>query len=418
MGSVCPRELGVADRRSHRGMTATSQVAADNRGNRPRWCMGIAAVVAAVGLCLGLGWAVAWHRAKASCATRASASQSTLLSQGYSSSWSPDSKWIAHDMIGPEGYLEVCVSEVQSLVRGRLGPLPGAVQVVAKSRGGNATDPAWSPDGSWIAFLQYRATQSSLWVARAPGATAPGRSVEPVDITTGLVVTSPPRWSPDSSTIALSYQEPVSDQPLVGTVAVLPGGDWPSPVTLVTRSSPSIVPVQLDCVPGGQLVFQQDHEGSVGLDLLDIRTKSTRRLTAGPWDAGPVASPDGAWIAYISEFDGDAGPAGLYVVSTDGGDPIGLTPVGTGCGPPAWSPDSRRLALFARDPGSNWCLHIVSAPDRRWEGGQAQVRPIPQEDGIPGTTSWSPDGNLIAFSVTAAGSDIAYLRVIDAPGAQ
>jgi TolB protein len=72
-------------------------------------------------------------------------------------------------------------------------------------------------------------------------------------------------------------------------------------------------------------------------------------LTNQPgYEATPVWSPDGAWIAYTS--DGSAEP-GIYVMQADGGAGLKVTAAAIGEFLPTWSPDSNWLA-FVSDPAA------------------------------------------------------------------
>ena len=62
---------------------------------------------------------------------------------------------------------------------------------------GNESEPAWSPDGKWIAFVAKRGTdkQSQLYVIAADG----GEAARISDVPTGVAT---PKWFPDSARIA------------------------------------------------------------------------------------------------------------------------------------------------------------------------------------------------------------------------
>ncbi len=71
------------------------------------------------------------------------------------------------------------------------------------------------------------------------------------------------------------------------------------------------------------------------------------RLTRGAGrDWAPRWSPDGRWLAFLSDRDGK--PGQLYLLPVGGGEPHRLTSLAGGAGPAAWSPDGARVAFCAR----------------------------------------------------------------------
>ena len=137
------------------------------------------------------------------------------------------------------------------------------------------------------------------------------------------------------------------------------------------------------------------------------------RLTSGPareW--APAISPDGKWVAYLSNA---RGPTDVWVKFVAGGEAANLTAStglevtpGTGIGGLDISPDGTRIAVMARMQGT-------SSPIETWE--------IPAP--LPGAPRklladfvglrWSPDGRMITF-VRAGGSAGDALWVADADG--
>lgn len=86
--------------------------------------------------------------------------------------------------------------------RGEIFTVPaekGDVRNLTRSPESRERDPAWSPDGKWIAYLSDASGEYEIHVAGSDGA-APGRQVT----RGGATFRFPPRWSPDSAKIAFS----------------------------------------------------------------------------------------------------------------------------------------------------------------------------------------------------------------------
>jgi Tol biopolymer transport system component/imidazolonepropionase-like amidohydrolase len=73
-----------------------------------------------------------------------------------------------------------------------------------------------------------------------------------------------------------------------------------------------------------------------------------RRLTQSASGAErefePVFSPDGKWIAYVTWSNTEGGQ--LWKISSEGGQPLRLSPVSAFYARPAWSPDSSKIAYI------------------------------------------------------------------------
>ena len=121
----------------------------------------------------------------------------------------------------------------------------------------------------------------------------------------------------------------------------------------------------------------------------------------------PVFSPDGRWVAYVvttTNLEKERSSTAIWMVSTQGGEPIPLTMTHESGSSPEWSPDGKYLS-FTASRGED-AKTQVWALDRR--GGEAQQL-TEVEQGVNGY-EWSPDGSRLVLTVrdpdtTSASSD-------------
>src|SRR5215813_5187883 len=113
------------------------------------------------------------------------------------------------------------------------------------------------------------------------------------------------------------------------------------------------------------------------------------RLTNGIGDEGePLFSPDGRWIAFTGEYDGNVD---VYVIPEGGGVPRRLTyhpgeDVAVG-----WTPDSKQvLFVSGRDSGSERYARLFTIPI---DGVFPTALPLPM--GYEG--AYSPDASHLAY---------------------
>lgn len=117
---------------------------------------------------------------------------------------------------------------------------------------------------------------------------------------------------------------------------------------------------------------------------------NTRNLTnqSASRETHPTWSPDGKWIAYLSDSTGEEE---LYIVSQDGEQRIRLTSDGH-CHryEPSWSPDSKKLVFSDKDLN----LYYIDIHSKRLvqidKSSRNEIRQY----------SWSPDSKYLAYSKT------------------
>jgi tricorn protease len=114
-----------------------------------------------------------------------------------------------------------------------------------------------------------------------------------------------------------------------------------------------------------------------------------RRLTVGQGvEDTPCVSPDGQWVAFTGDYDGNAD---VYVVPISGGQPRRLTYHPTPDVAVAWSPDGRSVLFASGMDRPDWQPRLYTVPAT---GGWPSALPLPR--GAFG--SFSPDGSHIAYT--------------------
>ncbi len=92
---------------------------------------------------------------------------------------------------------------------------------------------------------------------------------------------------------------------------------------------------------------QQSDLWRVGYDGRD-RTQLTHTPTSDEW--APAWSPDGRWLAFLSDRGDDDAQTQVWALPAGGGEARVLTNLPGGVDDFQWAPDSLRIALAATDP--------------------------------------------------------------------
>src|SRR5580700_6333657 len=120
---------------------------------------------------------------------------------------------------------------------------------------------------------------------------------------------------------------------------------------------------------------------------------TARRLTTHPGEeVHPKFSPDGKWIAFTGDYDGNTD---VYVMPSAGGEPRRLTYHPAADNVLGWTPDGKKILFrpnrFSQPPDITR-LFVVSP-----EGGNPEMLSVPRAS----LTSFSPDGERIAYLPTS-----------------
>ena len=120
-------------------------------------------------------------------------------------------------------------------------------------------------------------------------------------------------------------------------------------------------------------------------------------------------SPDGRQIAFLSGRDHYGTFANdLYVMNVDGTNVTRLTEQPGALLLPSWDPHSRRIAFSLDDDGPNAGIYFVSLDTF------GQTRVTTHALSLDNGPSWSPDGNMLAYSCEVLGP--AQLCLVNADG--
>jgi TolB protein len=208
-----------------------------------------------------------------------------------------------------------------------------------------ASQPAFSPDGSRIAFHSWRLDSWGLVTMNTSG----GNEI----IVSNFVEDQLPTWSADGKEIVLlSRREGDRKSRLV---RVGSSQDRTQGVVIGEGEYPTI---GLD----GRLVFKGWGRTAPGLRSATLNLDDLRRITDQDSDTAPAPSPDGQRIAFMSQRDGNWE---IYLINADGSNLQRLTHNPAEDGLPTWSPDGKVIAFVSRRDGE-WGIWAMT-PE-----GQAQ----------------------------------------------
>ena len=239
--------------------------------------------------------------------------------------------------------------------------------------------PAWSPDGTKIAFHSTgrgSGRAMSIYVMNSDGS-------KRTNLTKYTAGGSNPAWSPDGTKIAYSY----------GDIYVM-DADGSKPINLTNNPGWYFDPAWSP--DGTKIAFSSDRDGNWDIYVMNNDGSNQTTLTGNSAnDDAPAWSPDGTKIAFSSDRSGHGE---IYVMNADGSNPMKLTSSEHAAHHPAWSPDGSKIA-FGRATRS-WLasdVYLVNADGTNLRN-LTPNRVTFEEGAITSNLTWSPDGTKIAFA--------------------
>ena len=236
-------------------------------------------------------------------------------------SWSPDGKRIVYqsDRTVKPGPPDTVITGIDTTITPRSVAFYNLYGINADGTGfqrlaadtTNDIQPAWSPDGTKIAFSTDRvAGDYEVYVMQADG-------TNPVRLTNSPGEDGQPAWSPDGSKLAFATTRDAPLDSLHPEIYVMSAVDGSGPVNLTRNTAADIEPAWSP--DGAKIAFASDRSGQFEIWVMNANGTSPARLTHGSAPAEfPAWSPDGTKIAYDS--DGH-----IWIMYADGSQPTQVT---------------------------------------------------------------------------------------------
>ena len=227
-----------------------------------------------------------------------------------SPAWSPDGTKLAY--VSFEAKKPVVY--VHDLASGRR-------HVAANFKGSNSA-PAWSPDGKQLAVVLTKDGSSQLYVVNADGSGA-------TRLATSSGIDTEPRWSPDGQSNFFTSDRGGSPQ----IYRIAAGGGTGAAERISFEGSYNVTP--RPSPDGKSLAFVTRNGGRFQLAIMDLATKQVQILTDSAKDESPTFAPNGRMILYATEI---GGRGVLAAVSSDGRVKQKLSVQAADVREPAWGP--------------------------------------------------------------------------------
>jgi hypothetical protein len=186
--------------------------------------------------------------------------------------------------------------------------------------------------------------------------------------------------------LAIGYVWSMRQRGIVWTVEPTP---IPLANTLAAQTPTPVPPTPDTGVAAGRIVYMAQDKPEDKWQIYVMRSDGSDpvKLThVNSNNTSPIWSPDGRKIAFVSDRDGNRE---VYTMNADGNEPINLTQNAAEDWTPTWSPDGKRIA-WASFRDHNWEIYAMNAD------GTAPVR-LTNNTASDYDPAWSPDGRTIAF---------------------
>src|SRR5258708_7935829 len=259
-----------------------------------------------------------------------------------------------------------------------------------------STYPRWSPDGKYLAFLSGRNEgKTQVYLLNRQGG-------EAEKITDTVQDVESFAWAPDSKRMVVVLRDPKPEE-VEQAKDEAAGESGEKSSESKKRKTPR--PILVD-----RYAFKSDEGGYLDrrrthLYVFEVGTKKMTQVASGGFgDEEPAGSPDGRWLAFSSKRtmpDPDRNyDRNIFVVAADntdkGAQPTQVTTNPGSDAQPEWSPDGKWIAYVTQlDPKllEYSTKHVAVSPAT---GGEAKVL-TKSFDRMASDPRFSPDGQFIYF---------------------
>src|SRR6266436_2434252 len=318
---------------------------------------------------------------------------------------SPDGQWVAYAVRAR------MLKEDKNEQRLLMVSTSGGDAISLTAEGVTSSHPRWSSDGKFLAFLSARNNgKTQVWLLNRLG----GEAARLTDTAQGV---DDFEWSPDSTRLVLILRDPKPED-----LEAAKDKDKPAAAPAKPKTPPPFIVDRLQ--------FKRDTVGYLDrrrthLYVFDVSSKSLTQITSGNNDIWVVAanntdkganvtrittnlgaehwpawSPDGKWLAFVSQVDVkaiDYATQHLAIAPSNGGEAKVLTlAFDRSVRRPRFSADGRSIYFIAEDDGTQNLCHIAVT------GGEV-TRPI--------------GGRLTvdSYSIGKDGAIVAEIGMLDRP---
>ncbi|HEY6269918.1 MAG TPA: S9 family peptidase [Candidatus Acidoferrum sp.] len=302
---------------------------------------------------------------------------------------SPDAKWVTYTV------KTALLKEDKNEERIWMAPTAGGAPLALTAEGNSSSHARWSPDGKLIAFLSAREEgKTQVWLLNRMGGEAERLTDLPQDVEDFA-------WSSDSRHLVLILRDASPEELDAAKEKSTKDGTSSDKDKKSKTQKPWVIDrLQFKLDEIGYLDRRRTH-----LYVFDLASKSITQITSGDFDdSEPAWSPDGKFLAFTSNRsmpDPDATyDTNIWVVAANNPDKgAHLTQITTNSGAdgsPAWSPDGKWIAYVTQlDPHlfDYATHHLAIAPAT---GGEASVLTLFLDRNVS-EPRFSPDGKSVYF---------------------